>query len=116
MQSFVFLMAVLLVEGKKLALAPWSLGAFYARLNKYSKNITRSVGRYDVVSYVDDNFLQLFLWERFLAISPMNRGFKIVTLQLVDGMERIKMSLLNLEGEGGTGLLCPRNQGNLCGR
>lgn len=57
MYVFAFPMAVLLAQGKKLALAPWYLGSLYARLDECSKNITQSVERYDVVSYMDANFL-----------------------------------------------------------
>lgn len=63
-------MMVLLTQEKRLALAQWHLGALYTRLVEYSKNIAQSIGRYDVVSYVDANFLQLFLWESFRALSP----------------------------------------------
>lgn len=55
--SFVFQMAVSLAEGMKLALAPWYLGSFYARIDECSRNITQLVGRNDVVSYVDAYFL-----------------------------------------------------------
>lgn len=65
MHPFIFPMVVSLTQGKRLTLAPWYLGAFHARINKCSRNITRSVGRYDVVSYVGANSLQLFLLERF---------------------------------------------------
>lgn len=59
--SIVLTMAVLLAQRKSLALAMLFLGAFYACLDKCSSNVVRSIGRYDVVTYVDVNFLQLFL-------------------------------------------------------
>lgn len=63
-------MTVLLAHGKRLAWVPWYLGALYACVDECSKIVVWSVGRYDVVSYSDANFLQLFLWERFGALSP----------------------------------------------
>lgn len=53
----VFPMAVLLAQGKRLPLAAWYLGVLYARLDEATRNVTRSMGRYDVVSYFDFNFL-----------------------------------------------------------
>lgn len=52
------------------------------------------MGRYDVVSYVDANFLQLFLWERFEGLAPKPRDFKAPRPQIVDGVEKVKTSLL----------------------
>lgn len=54
---FVFPVAMSLAQGKKLALVPWYLGFFYARLDKCLRNTTCSAGRYDVVCYIDANFL-----------------------------------------------------------
>lgn len=54
-------MAVLLAQKKRLVLAPCHLGALYARLDECIRNVVRPVGRYDMVTYVDRNFLQLFL-------------------------------------------------------
>lgn len=90
----VFPMAVLLVRGKRLPLAAWFLGAMYVRLDEAARNVTRSMGRYDVVSYVDANFLQLFLWERFEGLVPKPRDFKAPRPQIVDGVEKVKTSLL----------------------
>lgn len=59
-----------------MALAPWFLGSLYACLNECTRNITQSLGQYNVVSYVDVNFLQLFLWERFQGLSTKPRVFK----------------------------------------
>lgn len=33
-------------------------------------NLTRSLGRYNVVSHVDSDFLQMLLWERFGTLAP----------------------------------------------
>lgn len=41
-----------------------------------SQNVIRSMGSYDAVSYIEANFLQLFLWERFEALAPEARVFK----------------------------------------
>lgn len=93
-QPSIFPMAVLLARGKKLPLAAWFLGTMYARLDEAARNTTRSMGRYDVVSYVDANFLQLFLWERFEGLAPKPRNFKVPRPQIVDGVEKVKTSLL----------------------
>lgn len=79
---------------KRLALRPWYLGSFYAHLDECSNNITWSLGQYNVMNYADVNFLQLFLWERFRAISSMPREFNTVKPQLVDEVKKIKISHL----------------------
>lgn len=88
----VFPIAVLLAQGKRLALTPWYLGALYARFDECSKNVTRLVDQYNALCYVNANFFQLFLWERFRAISPMPHEFKAVQPQVVEGVMRIKTS------------------------
>lgn len=87
-------MAALLARGKRSPLAAWYLGTLYARLDECVRNITQSKDRYDVVSYVDANFLQLFLWERFENLVPKSRVFKAPQPQFVDGVERVKSSHL----------------------
>lgn len=44
-----------------------------------------------MVSYVDVDFLQLFLWETFRA---MPFEFKLAKVRIVDGVEKVKSSLL----------------------
>lgn len=43
------------------------------RLDECVGNITRAVGRYNVVTYANASFLQILLWERFpvIALKPM---------------------------------------------
>lgn len=74
----------------------WFLSGLYARLGECSE--IRWVDRYEVVIYVDVNFLQLFLWERFRALSPIPKEFKPVKHQVVDGIEKVKTSLLKCRG------------------
>lgn len=78
-------------------LAPLFSGSFYARLNEC---LARSVGRYDVVTYVDANFLQLFLWERGGALSPILVEFKRAKLEkiIVNVVEKEKTSHLKPRG------------------
>lgn len=83
MHVSIFSMALSLAQWKRLALASWYLGSLYARFDECSRKITRPIGRYDVVSYVDSNFLQLFMWERFRVLLPKPREFKAPTPQLV---------------------------------
>lgn len=54
------------------------------------RNVARSMGRYDAVSYIEANFLQLFLWERFEGLAPEARLFKPPQPQIVDRVERVK--------------------------
>lgn len=48
-------------------------GSLYARLDECVANMMRSLGRYGVASYVDFDFLQMFMWEHFwgLALVPV---------------------------------------------
>lgn len=57
LHNFVFPMAALLAQKKQVALGAWFLGSLYGRLDECAHNMARSVGRYDVVSYVEANFL-----------------------------------------------------------
>lgn len=56
--------------------------------------MTTSVKQYDVVSYVDAKFLQLFLWKQLRVLSPKSREFKARKPQGVDGVERVRPSQL----------------------
>lgn len=71
LNPFVFPVAVLLAQKKPVALGPLFLGSLFKRLDECGRHITRSVGRYDVICYVDVNFLQLFVWERFAKLAPV---------------------------------------------
>lgn len=90
MDTFVFPMALLIPQEKRLSLTLWFLDSLYARLDECSRKITRSFGRYNVVSCVDANFLQLFLWEQFRVLAPQPREFKAPQPLLVDGVERVR--------------------------
>lgn len=46
------------------------LVSLHTCLNECFANITRSSGCYDVASYVDPGFLQMFLWEHFGVSRP----------------------------------------------
>lgn len=58
------------MNGKNLPLEPLYLGSLYALLDESYENVTPSVGCYDVVTFIDTSFLQIFLWERFSSIVP----------------------------------------------
>lgn len=77
---------------------PWHLGSLYSRLDECATDVVRSVGRYDVANYADTNFLQLFLWKRFKALSLMPKELKSIHPERVDGMDKVKTSLLNCRG------------------
>lgn len=82
-------MAVLLARGKKTRLGAMALGC----LDICVKNIVRLAGRYNAVSYAYPNFLQPFQWGRFKALSPMPKEYKLVQSQIIDEVEKVKMSL-----------------------
>lgn len=70
-------------------LAPLYLGSLYVGLDECSRWVIKSVNRYDVVSYVNASFLQMFLLERFRALSPVPFEFKLVKPQnvVIDGVK-----------------------------
>lgn len=61
LNPFVFPIAALLAQKKRVTLGPWFLGSLMKRLDECYHNIVGSVGRYDVICYVEVNLLQLFL-------------------------------------------------------
>lgn len=71
----------LLTMGEILALAP--IYTLYGRLDRYVSNIRRSQGRYDVLTYVDTSFLQMFLYGRLGALVSKS----IVYLQWCQGRQ-----------------------------
>lgn len=56
-----FPLTVCLAKRKKLSLDPLYLGSLYSWLDECVCNITTSMARYDLVTYVDSAFLQIFL-------------------------------------------------------
>lgn len=48
----------------------------------------QSVGRYDVVCYIDTNILQLFLYKRFFQLAPKVIEFELVPLIRVDRVDK----------------------------
>lgn len=59
----------------------------YFKLDECARNIIRSVGRYDVICYVDANFLQLFIGN--VSFTPKLLEFEQVPIQRVDGVDRV---------------------------
>lgn len=78
LNPFVFLIAALLAQKKPVALGARFLGTVYSRLDECARNIVRLIGRYNVVCYVDTNFLQLFLYELFFLVAPEAIEFELV--------------------------------------
>lgn len=111
LNPFVFRMAVLLAQKKPVALGPWFLGSLYKRLDECGRNIARSVGRFDVVCYVEANFLQLYLWERFASIAPVPSTFAPVPSQRVQGVLKVDASLLRVRGTRWFGVKRPDQSG-----
>lgn len=82
----------MLTKGERLTLASLYLSSFYGRLNKCSQIIYKSFGWYNIVTYADAPFLQMFLWERFRTLSPKLVEFKSVKLEkvIIDREEKEK--------------------------
>lgn len=85
---------VLLAKGDRLELAPLYLGSLYARLDECSRSVFRSVDRYNVVSYVNASFLQMFMWESFGAFTLMLVKLELIKPEkvIMEGAEREKTS------------------------
>ena len=64
----VFRLATLLAHGRRMALDPLFIGALFRRLDLIYDCQLRSQGRYDVVTYLDNSFLQMFVVELFPII------------------------------------------------
>lgn len=64
-------MEILTLKGVRFALAPLYLGYLYAKMDEYEGNITRAMGRCEMFTQVDSNFLQVLMWKRFPTI-PLN--------------------------------------------
>lgn len=94
LHSLVFAMATLLAQRKQVVLGALFLGSLFSRLDECAHNMVRSVGRYDVVSYVEANFLQMFLWERFCHLAPQPLEFEPVPPVVVNGVQKVQTSRL----------------------
>lgn len=75
LHQFVFPLAIHIAKGVKFVLAPL--------YNECVQNVTKEVGRYDVVMLEDSNFFQMFLSERFLILAPKPMGFPMVVAEEV---------------------------------
>lgn len=76
-----FLWLSLIAKGIKFVLVPLYLGPLYARMDECAGNITREVGRYDVVTHAHSSFLQVFIWERSPVIVLMHTEFPTVVMK-----------------------------------
>lgn len=74
MNNYVFPWTIILLKGKKVVLVPIYLESVYARLYKYVAYMTRLLDSYNVASYINSTFLQMFLWKRFRALAPTPFG------------------------------------------
>lgn len=74
--------------------APLYLGSLYARLGDCSQHVFKSIEWYDVALYIEASFLQMFLRERFGALSPVVVKFEPMKPQKVsiNGVGREKTS------------------------
>lgn len=70
LNPFVFPLAVRLFRGDRIPLALLFLGNLYYRLDLLHRDMVRSVGRYEPVSFVHNQFLLCFFFERFPKFAP----------------------------------------------
>ncbi|MED6128224.1 hypothetical protein PIB30_095539 [Stylosanthes scabra] len=73
MSQGVFLLACVIAKGKRVPLAPLYLGGLYARLDHFFEQLRIAHGRFPVLAYIDEIFLQLFLFEHFPRFSPSRK-------------------------------------------
>ncbi|MED6219226.1 hypothetical protein PIB30_033838 [Stylosanthes scabra] len=69
----VFLLACVIARGRRVPLAPLYLGGLYARLDHFSEQLKIAHGRFPVLAYIDEIFLQLFLFEHFPRFAPTRK-------------------------------------------
>ncbi|QHO00209.1 uncharacterized protein DS421_13g404540 [Arachis hypogaea] len=68
----------LIARGERLPLAPMYLGSLYTRLDQFSQQLKIAHGRFPVLSFIDEMFLQLFLFERFSLFAPTRKPLTIL--------------------------------------
>ncbi|QHN99193.1 uncharacterized protein DS421_13g395760 [Arachis hypogaea] len=73
MSHGVFLLACLIAGGERLPLASLYLGSLYTRLDQFSQQLKIAHGRFPVLAFIDEIFLQLFLFERFSQFAPIRK-------------------------------------------
>ncbi|QHO10701.1 uncharacterized protein DS421_15g491910 [Arachis hypogaea] len=73
MSHVVFLLACLIARGERLPLAPMYLDSLYTRLDQFFLQPKIAHGRFPVLSFIDEIFLQLFLFERFSLFAPTRK-------------------------------------------
>ncbi|MED6117628.1 hypothetical protein PIB30_111666, partial [Stylosanthes scabra] len=73
MSQGVFLLACVIAQGRRVPLAPLYLGGLYARLDHFSEQLKIAHGRFPVLAYIDEIFLQLFLFEHFPRFAPIRK-------------------------------------------
>lgn len=66
-----FPLAALLVTRTCLPLAPLFIGTFYWQLDLLKEWLARSMGRYDITSYVPTPFLHIFFYESYPSVAPV---------------------------------------------
>ncbi|KAG5553173.1 hypothetical protein RHGRI_011143 [Rhododendron griersonianum] len=66
----VFPLAVSLARGDFVSLGPLFLGSLFHRLDQVHADTERSLGRYDMVSVVQTQFLMAFCFEHFPSLAP----------------------------------------------
>ncbi|QHN96083.1 uncharacterized protein DS421_18g615310 [Arachis hypogaea] len=58
---------------ERLPLASLYLGSLYMRLDQFSKQLKIAHGRFPVLTFIDEIFLQLFLFEQFSQFAPIRK-------------------------------------------
>ena len=66
-----FPLAVKLAKGYSFPLAPYFLGTLYSHLDRFTLDLKRSWGRFQIETFVLGAFLQILLWEHFMNYAPI---------------------------------------------
>ncbi|XP_028058335.1 uncharacterized protein LOC114262178 [Camellia sinensis] len=96
LNPFVFPLAVRLFRGDQIPLAPLFLGNLYYRLDLLHRDMVRSVGRYESVSFIHSQFLLCFFFERFPKFAPTPTVFEAEVLREI--VDKDGIPVLNTDG------------------
>lgn len=81
-------------DRKRCEAHPASFGHPITGLNKCLKNITKSIGCYDVMIHTDSNFLQVLLWERFPLLAPQRLKFPLMVMDMVTRVDTLMVKCM----------------------
>ena len=80
-----------------MALGPLFLGTLYCHLDLMQECHERSLGRYNLVSYLDTMFLHMFIYEHFPHIAPIPKPYSAFCKDIYESDDEDNF---RLDGEG----------------